>query len=356
MTTIDQSQDEQICERLRAASDAATPVAVEGSGSKAFLGRAVEHPRLSVSGHRGVIAYEPTELVVTARGGTPLAEVEALLAERGQHLPFEPPRFGGGGTIGGAVASGLSGPARPYAGAARDFVLGTRVANGQGEILTFGGQVMKNVAGYDVSRLMTGSMGTLGAILDVSLKVLPRPRASATVAFELDAGRAVEQLNAWAATPLPVSAACHDGERLRLRLSGTAGGVETALDRLGGEREDGAEFWDRLRDQSLTWFDGDTPLWRLSVAPGAPVGDDAPGPLLVDWGGAQRWLRTEAPAASVRELAASLGGHATAFRGGDREGEVHHPLGAGLERWHRRLKSAFDPAGVLTPGRLYTHL
>ena len=342
-----------LCERVRAAAADATPLAITGGGTKDFLGRMTQAEPLDVSGHRGIVTYEPTELVLSARGGTPLAEVKAALEEQGQALAFEPPAFGETATIGGTIATGLSGPARPYAGAARDFVLGTRVLNGKGEALRFGGEVMKNVAGYDVSRLMTGACGTLGVLLEVSVKVLPRPVVVRTVAFEMRAQQAVEQCNAWAARPLPVTGACHDGERLHVRLAGTAGGVAAAAGALGGETVEGDAFWTALREQTFAFFTRPgPPLWRVSVPPGAAMIDTG-GDTLVDWGGALRWLRTDAGTEDVRAVATRAGGHATLFRGGDRTGAVFHPLAPAIRKLHERIKAAFDPAGIFNPGRMY---
>lgn len=372
---MDADLTESLCARVRAAAGDGTPLAIAGGGTKDFLGRITQAERFDVSGHRGIVTCEPTELVLSARGGTPLAEVRAVLAEKGQELAFEPPAFGEAATIGGAVAAGLSGPARPYAGAARDFVLGTRVLNGRGEALRFGGEVMKNVAGYDVSRLMTGAFGTLGVLLEVSLKVLPRPARVRTVVLEASAGEAIARCNAWAAKPLPITGACHDGERLRVRLAGTAGGVAAAIGAIGGERidgetigdgeavgggttsdgeaADGEAFWTALREQTLPFFTrGGPPLWRVSAPPGAAALDVA-GDCLIDWGGALRWLRTDAPAAEVRAAAERAGGHATLFRGGDRTGAVFHPPAPAVLKLHQRIKAAFDPAGILNPGRMY---
>ena len=332
----------------RAFADAA-PLRIRGGDSKAFYGRRAAGEVLDVAGHRGIVAYEPSELVLTARAGTPLAEVEAALAGHRQMLPFEPPHFGPGATLGGTVACGLSGPRRPYAGAARDFVLGAQVVSGRGEVLRFGGQVMKNVAGYDVSRLMVGALGTLGVLLEVSVKVLPAPAHEMTLVLETDARTAIETMNRLAGRPLPISAACHAGDRLYLRLSGSESGVEAARVALGGETADGS-FWQALREHRLPFFAGDGPLWRLSVPPTAPPLDLA-GPMLLDWGGAQRWVRSDAGEARVRQVADSAGGHATLFRGGDRGGTVFHPLAPPLAALHRRLKAAFDPAGILNPGR-----
>ena len=353
---MDADRTEALRERVAAAAGDATPLAITAGGTKDFLGRITQAEPLDVSGHRGIVSYEPTELVLSARGGTPLAEVAVALEERGQMLAFEPPSFGEEATIGGTIATGLSGPARPCAGAARDFVLGTRVLNGRAEALRFGGEVMKNVAGYDVSRLMTGAWGTLGVLLEVSLKVLPRPTTMRTLVFEVSAAEAVERCNAWAARPLPVTGACHDGERLRVRLAGTAGGVAAAAAALGGEPVDGNAFWIALREQTLPFFtSAGEPLWRISVPPGAAMAElhAIGGDMLVDWGGALRWLRTGAPAAEVRAAAERAGGHAMLFRGGDRTGEVFHPLAPALRKLHERLKAAFDPAGIFNPGRMY---
>ena len=350
---MDADLTESLRERGRVAADDGTPLAVTGGGTKDFLGRITQAKRFDVSGHRGIVTYEPTELVLSVRGGTPLSEVKAALEEQGQMLAFEPPAFGEAATIGGTIATGLSGPARPYAGAARDFVLGTRVLNGKGEVLRFGGEVMKNVAGYDVSRLMTGAWGTLGVLLEVSLKVLPRPAVVRTLEFEVTAREAIERCNAWAAKPLPVTGACHDGERLHVRLAGTESGVASAADALGGGAIDGDAFWTALREQTLPFFTRTgPPLWRVSVPPAATVADLG-GDTLVDWGGALRWVRTEATAAEVRAAASSAGGHAMRFRGGDRAGAVFHPLAPATRRLHERIKAAFDPVGIFNPGRMY---
>jgi len=348
---------ERLQHAVRAAIESNRPLAIRGSGSKAFLGRAPQGDPFDVAGHRGIVNYQPKELVLTARAGTPLEAIEAALAEAGQMLPFEPPRFGLGATLGGTIACGLSGPARPYLGAARDLVLGARVLTGRGEVLRFGGEVMKNVAGYDVSRLMVGAFGTLGVLLEVSVKVLPIPAATRTLSQERAPGEAIALMNRWAGRPLPITATCYDGERLYVRLAGSEQGVAQAAADVGGEPLPGAEaFWrDKVREQGHGFFTGDTPLWRLSLPQAAPP-VDLPGKQLIEWGGAQRWLRSDAPAESIRGLAAKAGGHASLFRGGDRSSEVFHPLPPGLMALHRRLKQAFDPEGLLNPGRLYADL
>lgn len=354
-----------LVERVRSAAATQTPLRIRGAGSKDFYGGSLRGDLLDVSGLAGISSYEPTELVVTARTGTPLAELEAALAERGQCLAFEPPRFGGGGTVGGMVAAGLSGPPRASAGAVRDYLLGATLLNGRAEVLSFGGQVMKNVAGYDVSRLLAGSMGTLGVILEVSLKVLPMAPATATLRFELPQAEALQHLHTLAARPLPLNASAWWDGTLVLRLRGAHAAVQAAMQELGGELIDpvfASQFWSGLRDHSDEFFqkargavDAGAALWRLSLpqtAPPLPVS----GELLVEWGGAQRWLCTTAPAAGVREAAARLGGHATLFYAANKAAGAFAPLAAPLDRIHRELKKAFDPAGIFNRGRLYADL
>ncbi len=345
-------------ERVCAAAAAGGSIAIRGGDTKAFYGRPAAGEPLDTRACRGIVNYEPSELVVTVRAGTPLAELEALLAGQGQMLAFEPPRFAPGGTVGGCVAAGLAGPRRAAVGGVRDFVLGLRMIDGRGDLLRFGGEVMKNVAGYDVSRAMAGSLGTLGLIVEVSLKVLPRPPAEASLSFELDEATALHRLNAWGGQPLPISASVWRDGVLTLRLSGAVAAVDAALRGLGGERLPAAQadaLWAGLRDHTDAFFAGDLPLWRLSV-PGDALAVALPGTQLVEWGGAQRWLRSTAPAADIRARTAALGGHATLFRHGDRSGDVFHPLPAPMRALQRNLKHAFDPAGVFSPGRLYEGL
>ena len=342
-------------EHIRDAAARGAPLRLRGGGSKDFYGGALEGAVLDTRGHAGVVSYEPTELVVTARCGTPLADLEATLAGSGQMLAFEPPHFGAGATLGGCVAAGLSGPRRATAGAVRDFVLGARLLDGRARDLAFGGRVMKNVAGYDVSRLLTGSLGTLGLILEVSLKVLPRPPQELTLALELPEDKALDAFNRWAGSPLPLSAsAWRDGD-LGIRLSGAPSAVRSAAKKIGGQIMDAAQaerFWSGIREHTDAYFAGELPLWRLSLpAHAAPLG--LPGAQLIEWGGALRWLRTPADAQAVRAAAARAGGHATLFRGGNRRNGVFAPLAPGLLKLHRGLKAAFDPAGVFNRGRMY---
>lgn len=352
----------ELRDRVRAAAAARTPLCIRGGGTKDFYGQPPAGEPLEMRGWHGIVGYEPTELVITARCGTPLAEVEAALAERGQMLAFEPPAFGAAATIGGVIAAGLSGPRRASAGAARDFVLGATLLDAAGRELRFGGQVMKNVAGYDVSRLACGSLGILGPILEVSLKVLPLPAAEASLRLPIDEAGALRAVNEWGGQPLPLSASAWCEGVLSLRLSGAAAAVEAAAARF--EREHGAArldpaqaraYWVGVREQTDSFFDGAQPLWRLSVPATAPV-VDLPGARMFEWGGALRWLRSDASAETVRAAVARLGGTATLFRGGDRAAGVFHPLAPINAALQRRLKDAFDPARIFNPGRMYPDL
>jgi len=343
-------------ERIVAAATDGKTLRIVGGGSKDWYGNRLRGATLATGAYSGIVSYEPTELVVTARCGTPLAEIEAALAQNNQMLAFEPPHFGATATIGGMVASGLSGPRRQAVGAVRDFVLGAVLMDGKGEVLHFGGQVMKNVAGYDVSRVMAGALGTLGLLLEVSVKVLPRPVAETTLRFHLYQTEAIRRLNEWGGQPLPISASAWEAGVLLLRLSGAAAAVAAARKKLGGDDLGSAEIlWDDLREQRGAFFDGELPLWRLSLpSTAAPL--TLRGEQLIEWGGAQRWLKSDAPAATVRAAAEQAGGHATLFRGGDKQSGVFHPLSPTLATLHRNLKAEFDPAGIFNPGRLYADM
>ena len=346
---------ERCADRIRSAAAGKKPLRLRGGGSKDFYGEAVEGELLDTRAYAGIIAYEPTELVITVRCGTPLAELEAVLRVEGQHLAFEPPHFGPGATVGGMVAAGLSGPRRACAGAVRDFVLGVRLLDGRGDDLSFGGQVMKNVAGYDVSRPMAGSLGTLGLILEVSLKVPPLPFAEATLKLEMPQDKAIGILNHWGGKPLPISACAWAEGDLALRLSGAASAVKAAREAIGGESiaADQAEgYWRGIREQTAPFFRTDKPLWRLSV-PSVTPPLALPGEQLIEWGGSQRWLASNADARTIREAAAQAGGHATLFRASDKSAGVFTPLQPALAKIHRNLKQAFDPAGIFNPGRMY---
>lgn len=327
---------------------------IVGGGSKAFYGLRAQAParRLVLGEHRGVVNYQPAELVLTARAGTPLSELRELLAAHGQVLPFEPPALGPGATIGGTLACGLSGPARPFAGSARDHTLGVRVLNGQGQVLRFGGEVMKNVAGYDTARLMVGAHGTLGALLEVSLKVLPAAARELTLVHERTESEALIQLERLRTRYLPISAWCYADGRAFTRLSGSEHNVAAVARELGGDTLARAgERWAQLREQELDFFDDTRPLWRLSLPPGTPP-LELPGEQLLDWGGCQRWLLSEADAAAVQQLCRDNGGHAELFRDTADSG-VFQALDPALLRLHRQIKHSFDPDGVFNPGRLF---
>lgn len=343
---------EQFSQTVREAGRDRRPLHILGSGSKSFYGRPTHGETLDATVCRGIVSYEPTELVLTARAGTPLAEIEAALAANRQMLPFEPPHFGPGATLGGCVAAGLSGPRRAYAGAVRDYVLGVRMIDGKGEVLRFGGQVMKNVAGYDVSRLMAGSLGTLGLLLEVSLKILPLPAEELTLRFGMAEREALEAMNRWAAQPLSLSATCYHEGALTVRLSGASAAVRSVRQKLGGEIvEDADSFWHSVREQRRPFFHAET-LWRLSLPSTAPA-IAVPGRQLVEWGGALRWLASDADATTIRQAAAALGGQATLFRSPEPSAEPFHPLSAPLLELHQRLKQTFDPHGILNPGRMH---
>jgi len=342
--------------QIRAAAAAKTPLVIRGGGTKDFYGQAVAGDVLATAPYAGIVDYDATELVITARAGTPLADIEAAMASSGQMLACEPPRFGVGATLGGMVAAGLSGPRRPYAGAVRDIVLGVRILDGRGDDLSFGGRVMKNVAGFDVARMMAGALGTLGVLTEISLKCVPLPKVEATLVLECPADAAIRTTNEWGGRPLPVSATCHHAGRLAVRLSGAAPAVDAAAKKIGGARiADGDAFWRSLREQTHPFFAAaSAPLWRLSVKPTAPFADLFGGQL-IEWGGALRWLvadeRTDP--AKVRAWAQANGGHATLFRAERKSAGAFHPLLPPVHALHRRLKATFDPAGILNRGRLY---
>ncbi len=349
---MDESFIVALCERLRDHAARKAALRIRGGGSKDFYGQDCSGESVDMAPYAGIVAYEPKELVVTVRAGTRIAELEDALAAERQMLAFDPPHFGVGATVGGAVATGLSGPRRPYAGSVRDFVLGTRVVNGKGEDLSFGGRVIKNVAGYDVSRLMTGALGTLGVITEISFKVLPRPALEATLIFEWSEDEANVQANRWAGQPLPLSAtAWHDG-KLRVRLSGAPTAVAAAKAKMGGDQIDAGDYWAQLREHRLAFFSANRPLWRVCVPQtAAPI--TTAHAQLVEWGGGLRWVSGDLDPMNIRSTAERLGGHATLFRGGDKAIGVFQPLPAALMKIHRRLKDAFDPAGILNPGRMY---
>lgn len=341
---------------VQQAIDANQKLVIAGANTKSFYGNNVAGETLSLQGHHGIIDYDPAELVITARTGTPLKEIEQTLAENNQMLAFEPPNFDEDSTIGGTIACGFSGARRPYSGAARDFMLGCKLINGNAEVLSFGGQVMKNVAGYDVSRLMTGALGTLGVLLEVSLKVLPIPEKEITLRKESAVDKAIAEMNQRAGQAVPLSAAVYYDNHLYIRLSGTQPAVDNAAKTLGGETlSDNTSFWSSINNHQHRFFKPGRTLWRISVAATTPmlgIEDE----MLLDWGGAQRWVYSRANAMSLREKVSQLGGHATCFRNAPDDTEIFHPLPNILKQLHLNLKNAFDPRGIFNHGKMYKNI
>ena len=327
---------------------------IVGGGSKAFMGRDVSGQPLSLSDHRGVVSYEPVELVLTVLSGTPLSEIEQVLAEQNQELAFEPPHFGGNATIGGTLACNQSGPGRPWLGSVRDHVLGVKLINGKAEHLNFGGQVMKNVAGYDVSRLQAGAMGTLGVMTEISLKVLPKAEAELTLCWDMPAQEALQFMNKMAGTPKPITAACWVQGELYIRFSGARAAVDATVKQwqLNSRPVDG-DFWRALREKELNWFNPKKPLWRFSVNPAVET-SALDQNVLLDWGGAQRWYQGEADKAVFERLAQQAGGQVQLFSGGNRKDDVMHELPIAVQMLQRRVKESFDPEAIFNPGRLYS--
>ena len=366
MANVPRRALDALVDQVRSAAAERRQLCIRGGGTKDFYGEAAVGEVLDTRTLSGTAEHEPTELVVTAPAGLALAELEAQLAEHGQCLAFEPPRFGAGGTVGGMVASGLSGPSRATAGSVRDHVLGLVLLGGSGELMRFGGRVIKNVAGYDVSRVVAGSLGILGVIVEVSLKVLPKAQGEATLRFDLPPGEALDRLHAWGTRPLPLDASAWWNGNLVVRLRGSAAALREAGAELGGDVIDPAAavpFWHGLRDHDDPFFVAaqeavrhqDATLWRLSLPATAPLLGLA-GDELIEWHGAQRWLVTSLPAGGVRAAAAAVGGHATAFRSADKSAGVFTPLAPPLQAIHERMKLAFDPHRVFNAGRLYPGL
>lgn len=348
LETTNQDRSAELLEQVRQALASKTALRIRGGGSKDFLGRAVQGQELSLLGHQGVVDYDPAELVVTVRAGTSLAALDQVLREQGQGLPFESPEFDGRATVGGAMACGLSGPRRPWAGSLRDYVLGCRLISGMGSHLRFGGQVMKNVAGYDVSRLMVGAQGGLGVITEVSFKVLPRPRSAHSLVLDAAHGDLADLLRRWRDESRPISGMAWQDGRLYVRLEGGDSSVRLARQDLGGEALD-ASYWDDLRECRLAFFRNPAPLWRIALPVDAPV-LTWPGEILVDWGGSQVWLKSDAAPEVIHQQARNAGGHARCWSGAAAGQDA---LPESLLGWHRRLKEQLDPAHIFNPGRLF---
>lgn len=381
MSTTSNTNIDLFHEQILAAVKNKTPLSIEGGGTKSWYGNANSYAKLDTRTYSGILEYQPEELVITACAGTPLKEIEAALADKNQMLAFEPPHFGEGATFGGAIAAGLAGPGRISAGNLRDFVLGARILDGKGQDLSFGGKVMKNVAGYDVSRLLPGSMGTLSLLLEASVKVLPRPAATISLRCNITQARALQLVNEWAGQPLPLSASCWigssiggDGE-LTIRLAGAAAAVKAAIPVMGAavnaaelDPQVASEFWAALREQQLAVFstlNSNETLYRLALpaACGPLAFENVNGDIALEWHGQQRWLKApgdDATYASLKALASAHGGHASRFKQGSNidPGKQRFTLlseqvhSTALEAVQARLRTAFDPAGIFATSRL----
>jgi len=364
------NRTQELQDRVRAAFNDKTMLKIVGGNTKHFYGNETNTNKtkseiIETRIHQGIISYEPSELVITARAGTPLKDIEALLAENNQMLPFEPPHFGEHATLGGAIATGFSGSRRPFTGSARDFVLGTKIISGKGEIMSFGGQVIKNVAGYDVSRLMVGALGTLGLLLEISIKVLPRPHTEITQVIGMSQQDALKTMRELNQTSLPLSALAYNEEKLYVRLSGAKSAVMSAHKKVGGEtliHED--NFWQQVNEQTLPFFTEDKSLWRLSVPYIANINLEEKS--FIDWAGALHWIHSGKEAQEIQQHAIEQGGSATLFR--IQLVKIHHvktsndvqerfpPLQAKIKQLHINLKMRFDPYGIFNYGRLYSDL
>jgi glycolate oxidase FAD binding subunit len=349
---------DDLCKRVEDAARTGKKLRPVGGGSKHFYGGPLEGEVVDMRPWSGIVDYEPTELVITVKAGTLLSEVEAALSEYNQELAFEPPRFSAHSTIGGVVAAGLSGPARLARGPIKDYLLGCTLLDGKGQLLNFGGVVMKNVAGYDVSRVVPGSMGTLGIATSLSIKVMPKTISETTLVFDLGLNPSIEQINQWQSTPLPINASLYDNGKLFVRLRGARAAIESALKTLSGtqiEQAHAMSLWDSLRDQTHPFFEGEGDIWRLSVPP-TTVDLALQGEQLIEWGGGLRWLKPAQGLSveNIRGAAERAGGHATLYRTRDEDARTHafHTPNKVMLNIQRRLKQQFDPAGVFSINRL----
>ena len=343
----------QLQDKVRLAIETGDGFIIKAGGTKDFYGRTVSGKELIVAEHQGIIKYEPTELVITARAGTQLKTIEKILSDNNQMLAFEPPAFGNNATIGGTMACNFSGPRRAYSGAVRDSVLGSKIINGKAEVLSFGGEVMKNVAGYDVSRLMTGAMGTLGVLLEVSLKVVPKAETEVTLMQHANIEDALAKLHQWSILSLPISASCFYKETLYIRLSGSEKSILAAQQTMGGEILIEADsFWYSIKEQTHDFFKNDQPLWRISLASNT-ANLSLAGDTMMEWGGALRWLKTDMSQEQIKTVSDSINGHISLFRTSWKRDKVFQPLPKHLLQLHRNLKQAFDPHGIFNIGRMY---
>lgn len=344
-----------IVSQVKEAFHSKQPQCIKAGNSKNFYGREIQGTALSLLNHAGITEYEPSELFITARSGTLLNEIEQIIAAEKQMLPFEPPHFGSTATIGGMIATGLSGPRRVSHGAVRDCILGVEIINGKGEVLKFGGKVMKNVAGYDVSRLMCGAMGTLGVLTSITVRLNPIPVCEHTIAIYMNSHEAILKMNELASSPIPITATFYDGSELYIRISGSLSTIEKCTEMIGGDEIDKADmFWANVREHTHEFFLTELPLWRISV-PSCTDTLSIKGTHVMEWNGALRWYATKASADSIRAEAGRAGGHACLFRGINRK-DVFHPLTPAIQLINRKLKQTFDPAGILNPGKMYAEI
>ncbi len=348
---------QEICSQVNDAFQQNKKLKICAGNSKHFYGKTIEAETLSIAEHSGIIEYEPSELYITARSGTTLKEIESILHAENQMIPCEPPHFGANATLGGMVASGLSGPRRATAGALRDCILGAEIINGKGEYLKFGGKVMKNVAGYDVSRLMCGAMGTLGVLMSITLRLVPKPEMEQTIVVTCNANNAIQKMNAWANTPMPISGNYYDGNALHIRLSGSSSAIRACTEKIVGERVESSEiFWSNVKEQATEFFLTDNPIWRISVPPTtSPLNIHSP--YVMEWNGGLRWYAAAEDTDNIRDQTQQAGGHATLFRRASINDstfkDVFHPLPQTTFNLHKKLKQVFDPANILNPGKMY---
>lgn len=349
----DTQQD--IASRIQDAYQQKQPLEIIAGNTKSFYGRKIDAVPFSTLQHTGITEYEPSELYISARSGTTLKEIEQTILNNNQILPFEPPYFGSSATLGGCVASGLSGPRRATSGAVRDCILGTEIINGKGEYLRFGGKVMKNVAGYDVSRMMCGALGTLGVLMSITIRLLPKPQSEQTLVFSMSPDDSILHMNKWANTPMPISASFYDEVNLYIRLSGSASSIDKCVKEIGGDLVNSSDiFWMDIKEQTHKFFLTELPLWRICVPPNSPTLNIS-GDCVMEWNGALRWYVTEQSESEIRAEVLRVNGHAMLFRGENTQ-QKFHPLTDAAMRIQTNLKQAFDPVGILNPGKMYAEL
>ncbi len=343
-----------LCASIQQANATQQALQIQGGGSKSFYGNEISANTLDVSNNIGIIAYEPSELFITARNGTLLAEIEATLDANNQVLPFEPPHFSPNATLGGAVASGLSGPRRPFSSSLRDCMLGVHIVNGKGEYLEFGGQVMKNVAGYDASRLMCGAFGTLGVLTQISLKVAPKPQAEITLALSINQSEALNKMNAWTQTQLPISATYFNNDVLHVRIAGLEKSVEKICNQIGGEKISSSEkFWASVKNHQSDFFQAEKSLWRI-IAPNNTPPLSINGETCIEWNGGLRWIKSTEDAQHIRNQCQAFKGYVSLFKADSKPNDCLAEINPDLKKLHLNIKSAFDPNRILNPGRMYS--